>query len=109
MEMMVPIISSSVKYFFQNGEFLRNDSDWMDEEFDFKYNDYTTLQEPYKYEETKRNQQYYQVSAFSSYPVISAISLKEEDGTSKLVMNLELAFNYHIILLVHLMYRLVYA
>ena len=85
---MIPVLSSSVKYLFQNGEFLRNNSDWMDENYDFKYDDYTSLQEPYKYEEIKKtNQQYYQVSAFGSLPVMSAVSLKEEDGTSKIVMN----------------------
>ena len=28
---MTPVINSAVKYFYQNGEFLANDSDWMDE------------------------------------------------------------------------------
>ena len=27
---MVPVVSSAVKYFYQNGEFLANDNDWMD-------------------------------------------------------------------------------
>ena len=44
---MVPVVNSSVKYFYQNGEFMANDSDWMDEYDDFKYNEYTSLQEEY--------------------------------------------------------------
>ena len=50
---MVPVVNSAVKYFYQNGEFLANDSDWMDEYDDFKYDDYAFIQEEYKYEETK--------------------------------------------------------
>ena len=33
---MIPVINSAVKYFYQNGEFLANDSDWMDEYDDFE-------------------------------------------------------------------------
>ena len=36
---MAPVINSAVKYFYQNGEFLANDDDWMDEYDDFKYDD----------------------------------------------------------------------
>lgn len=86
---MVPVLSSSVVYLYDNGEFLKNDDDWMDQNYDFKYDDYTRLQESYKYEETKKtHQQYYQVSLFSSFPVMSAVSIKEEDDTFKAVMNL---------------------
>jgi len=86
---MVPVLSSTVIYLYDNGEFLKNDDDWMDENYDFKYDDYSSLQESYKYEEIKRtNQQYYQLSLFSSLPVMAAISIKEEDNSSKIVMNL---------------------
>ena len=58
---MIPVINSSVKYFYQNGEFLANDSDWMDEYDDFQYDDYTSIQEEYKYEKTRKktSQQHY--------------------------------------------------
>ena len=86
---MVPVLSSSVVYLYDNGEFLKNDDDWMDQNYDFKYDDYTRLQESYKYEETKKtHQQYYQLSLFSSFPVMTAVSIKEEDDTFKAVMNL---------------------
>jgi hypothetical protein len=86
---MVPVLSSTVIYLYDNGEFLKNDDDWMDENYDFKYDDYSSLQESYKYEEIKKtNQQYYQLSLFSSLPVMAAISIKEEDNSSKIVMNL---------------------
>ena len=46
---MVPVVSSAVKYFYQNGEFLANNNDWMDEYQDFKYDDYAVIQEEYKF------------------------------------------------------------
>ena len=51
---MTPVINSAVKYFYQNGEFLANDSDWMDEYNDFQYDDYASIQEEYKYEKTRK-------------------------------------------------------
>ena len=76
---MVPVVNSAVKYFYQNGEFLANDSDWMDEYDDFQYDDYAMLQTEYKYESIKKtHQQYYQVSAFGGLPVSAAVSLQEE-------------------------------
>ena len=51
---MNPVLNSAVKYFYENGEFLANNSDWMDEYDDFKYDDYALFQEEYKYEETKK-------------------------------------------------------
>ena len=51
---MVPVLSSTVIYLYDNGEFLKNDDDWMDENYDFKYDDYSSLQESYKYEEIKK-------------------------------------------------------
>ena len=92
---MVPVLNSSVKYFYQNGEFLRNDDDWMDQNNEFKYDDYTSLQNSYKYEEIeKTHQQYYQLSVFGALPVYSAVSLQEDDGTNKLSMNLGGSFQF---------------
>ena len=86
---MVPVVNSAVKYFYQNGEFLANENDWMDEYGDFQYDDYTMLQDEYKYESTKKtNQQYYQVSAFGGIPISAAVSLQEENGTFKMEPNL---------------------
>ena len=80
---MVPIINSAVKYLFSNGEFISNDNDWMDEYNDFKYDDYSTLQEEFKYEETKKTpQNYYQVSFSGGYPILYAASLTEDQTTS---------------------------
>jgi hypothetical protein len=92
---MVPVLNSSVIYFYQNGEFLRNDDDWMDQNNEFKYDDYTSLQNSYKYEEIKKtHQQYYQVSAFGALPIFTAVSLQEDDGTDKLSMNLGGSFQF---------------
>ena len=66
---MVPVVNSSVKYFYQNGEFMANDSDWMDEYDDFKYDDYADIQEEYKYNDIKKTyQQYFQISGSLGYP-----------------------------------------
>ena len=89
---MVPVVSSAVKYLYQNGQFIENDDDWMDEFNDFQYDDFALLQEEYKYEGSKRtNQQYYQVSAFGGIPIMAAVSLQEDNGTFK--MNPNLGFN----------------
>ena len=55
---------------------------------DFKYNDYAIMQDEYKYEATKKtHQQYYQVSAFGGIPIMTAVSLQEEDGSFKMTPN----------------------
>ena len=46
-------------------------------------------------------QQYYQVSAFGGIPVMTAVSLQEEDGSFKLAPILVLLLNFHIIPSVH--------
>ncbi len=77
---MVPVINSAVKYFYQNGEFISNDDDWMDEFEDFKYDDFALIQEEYIYEGSKKGpQQYYQVSASLGIPILAAASMKEVD------------------------------
>ena len=86
---MTPVINSAVRYFYQNGEFTANDDDWMDEYDDFKYDDYAEMQNEYKYEATKKtHQQYYQVSAFGGMPIMTAVSLQEDDGSFKMTPNL---------------------
>ena len=80
---MIPVVNSAVKYFYQNGEFLANEDDWMDEYNDFQYDDFALLQEEYKYEGSKRtSQQYYQLSLSGGLPIISAASLKENERYS---------------------------
>jgi len=89
---MVPVINSAVKYFYQNGEFLANDEDWMDEYDDFKYDDYTTLQEEYKYEESKKtHSQYWSVVAGGGLAIPMA-SLKDSSGQTKLDIILGVGF-----------------
>ena len=75
---MTPVINSAVKYFYQNGEFLANDSDWMDEYNDFQYDDYASIQEEYKYEKTrKKNSDYWSATAFGAYPALKVGSLDD--------------------------------
>ena len=89
---MVPVINSAVKYFYQNGEFLANDDDWMDEYDDFKYDDYTTLQEEYKYEESKKTHlQYFSVIVYGGLPIPIA-SLKDSLGQIEMDYNLGVGF-----------------
>jgi len=86
---MVPVINSAVKYFYQGGEFLANDNDWMDEYDDFQYDDYATLQEEYKYEETKKiHTNYWSASAFGAYPAIKFSSLDDSTKLTKMSINM---------------------
>jgi len=79
---MIPVVNSAVKYFYQNGEFLANDDDWMDEYNDFEYDDYALIEQEYKYESSKKTpQQYYQVSGSLGLPVVAAQSMKENETT----------------------------
>lgn len=92
---MAPVINSAVKYFYQNGEFLANDDDWMDEYDDFQYDDYAILQNELQYEELeKSHQKYYQISAFGGIPVATAFSIQEDDGSFKLTPNAGFAFQF---------------
>ena len=85
---LVPVVSSSVKYFYEKGEFLANNDDWMDEFDDFKYDDYTTQKEEYKYEESKKPATAYNaVTVYGGMPFAMA-SLKDSANTTTLAPNL---------------------
>ena len=86
---MMPVINSAVKYFYENGEFLANENDWMDEYNDFQYNDYATVQEEYKYEGIKKtNAQYWSATAFGAYPAVTYSSLADSAKLTKMNINL---------------------
>ena len=92
---MNPVLNSAVKYFYENGQFLANNSDWMDEYDDFKYDDYAILQNELQYEELeKSHQKYYQISAFGGIPIATAFSIQEDDGSFKLTPNAGLSFQF---------------
>ena len=85
---LVPVVSSSVKYFYEKGEFLANNDDWMDEFDDFKYDDYTTQKEEYKYEESKKPATAYNaVTVYGGMPFAMA-SLQDSLKTTTLAPNL---------------------
>ena len=89
---LVPVVSSAVKYFYEKGEFLANNDDWMDEFDDFKYDDYVTQKEEYKYEETKKPATAYNsVTIYGGMPFAMA-SLKDSSGTTTLMPNLGIGF-----------------
>jgi len=89
---LVPVVSSAVKYFYEKGEFLANNDDWMDEFDDFKYDDYVTQKEEYKYEETKKPATAYNsVTVYGGMPFAMA-SLKDSSGTTTLMPNLGIGF-----------------
>ena len=96
---MVPVINSAVKYFYQNGAFISNDDDWMDEFQDFEYDNFALIQEEYIYEGSKKTpQQYYQLSASLGLPVLAAASMKELDTyggeKEKIYPNLTASFQF---------------
>jgi len=85
---LVPVVSSAVKYFYEKGEFLANNDDWMDEFDDFKYDDYTTQKEEYKYEESKKPATAYNaVTVYGGMPFAMA-SLQDSLKTTTLAPNL---------------------
>ena len=85
---LVPVVSSSVKYFYEKGELLANNDDWVDEFDVFQYDDYTTQEEEYKYEESKKPATAYNaVTVYGGMPFPMA-SLKELLKTTKLLPNL---------------------
>ena len=89
---MVPVVNSAVKYFYEKGEFLANNDDWMDEFDDFKYDDYVTQKEEYKYEETKKPATAYNsVTVYGGMPFPMA-SLKDSLGITILAPNLGIGF-----------------
>ena len=102
---MVPVVNSSVKYFYQNGEFISNDDDWMDEYDDFQYGDYSTPQQPYEYQQKEKSiQQFYRLSAFGGVPFATAVSLQEEGGSFKMNPNFGFLFKCPIISMVRLIF-----
>ena len=85
---LVPVVNSAVKYFYEKGEFLANNDDWMDEFDDFQYDDYTTQKEEYKYEESKKPATAYNaVTVYGGMPFAMA-SLKDSLKTTTLAPNL---------------------
>ena len=85
---LVPVVNSAVKYFYEKGEFLANNDDWMDEFDDFKYDDYVTQKEEYKYEETKKPATAYNsVTVYGGMPFAMA-SLQDSLKTTTLAPNL---------------------
>tara|TARA_B100000212_G_scaffold340863_1_gene322502 strand:- start:654 stop:1574 length:921 start_codon:yes stop_codon:yes gene_type:complete len=92
---MVPVVNSSVKYFYQNGEFMANDSDWMDEYDDFKYNEYTSLQEEYNYKEVKKdNINFWSLSIIGGFPVFRYPSLDAVTSQDKTRLRPNFGFNF---------------
>ena len=84
---MYPVINSMVKYLYQKGEFLANDDDWLDEYDDFKYDEYTTQKEEYKYEKSKKTDlEYYSLTVYGGMPVALA-SLKDSLGATTMSPN----------------------
>lgn len=91
---MVPVVDSSVKYFYQNGEFMANDSDWMDEYDDFKYNEYTSLQKEYNYKEVKKdNINFWSLSIIGGFPVVKYPSLDVSTTQDKTRLRPNFGFN----------------
>ena len=90
---MIPVVNSSVKYFYRNGEFLSNNYEWIDEADEISYDDYTSMSKDYKYEGSKRTHQSYPIATvYFGLPVMTAVSLQEENGTFSMSPNFGLSF-----------------
>jgi len=78
----IAVLNSSIKYFYQNGNFTENNDDWLDEFNDFKYDeDISKFEDNYKYEgKEKTNQSYYKVYLFGAGAF--ALGLTDIEGNS---------------------------
>lgn len=90
---MYPVVNSMVKYFYEKGEFLANDDDWLDEYDDFKYDEYTTQKEEYKYEESKKSDlEFYSITTYGGMPIVPLASLDDSSNATTLSPNMGIGF-----------------
>ena len=81
---MVPVLNSAVKYFYEKGEFIANNDDWMD---DYENSNITfntspdALEEFILQEDQKPNRSYFNFSIFGGIPLFAASSLVEQFDT----------------------------
>ncbi len=92
---MIPVLNSAVKYFYDKGEFIANNDDWMDEydESTLSYNEYPEILDEYIVEENqKEHWKYYNLSLSGGIPLLAAESLHELD-TSGVKLGFEMSPN----------------
>jgi len=80
---MVPVLNSAVKYFYEKGEFIANNDDWMDEyerSNSSNIQNLDVLDEYIFQEEQRKNWEYYNLSLSGGVPLIAAESLVETDA-----------------------------
>ena len=92
---MIPVLNSSVKFFYQAGTFTPNNDDWMAESVQQNYTDHIDLNEEYqtKYK-PKKPWQYFNASFLGGIPLFAANSLKEVDTKKLAKMGPNLGLNF---------------
>tara|TARA_Y100001970_G_C14237009_1_gene862444 strand:- start:1024 stop:1986 length:963 start_codon:yes stop_codon:yes gene_type:complete len=91
---MVPVLNSAVKYFYQAGNFIPNNDDWMAEQTQQNYREHIDLNEEYqtKYK-PKKPWKYYNFSLLGGVPLFVANSLKEVDTQKMAKMGANIGLN----------------
>ena len=78
---MVPVLNSAVEYFYERGEFIANNDDWMDEyeNNNLAFNNSPDALENFiSQEDVKSNRSYYNFSVSGGVPLFAANSLQEQ-------------------------------
>ena len=82
---MIPVLNSAVEYFYEKGEFIANNDDWMDEynNTNIAYNSSPdALSEFISKKEQRHNRSYFNFSLFGGIPLVAASSLQEQPDSS---------------------------
>ena len=92
---MIPVLNSSVKFFYQSGIFTPNNDDWMAEDNQQNYLEHIDLSEDYqtKYK-PKKPWKYFNASLLGGIPLFAANSLKEIDTEKLAKMGPNIGFNF---------------
>ena len=99
---MIPVLNSAVEYFYEKGEFIANNDDWMDEynNSDVAFNSSPDAFSEFISDKDKRaNRSYFNFSVSGGIPLIASSSLQEQPdslgeggGTFNLSPNFGLSF-----------------
>ena len=81
---MIPVLNSSVEYFYQGGTFTPNNDDWMASASQQDYHEHIDLEkEFYSINDPKKHWEYFNFSMIGGIPLFGASSLKEVEGSSR--------------------------
>ena len=81
---MIPVLNSSVEYFYQGGTFTPNNDDWMASATQQDYHEQIDFEkEFYSINDPKKHWNYFNFSLIGGIPLFGASSLKEVEPSSR--------------------------